>query len=72
PSLLFDSRKRRTTRLVEPDSVFLKKEGKQNRVKMIWFTPSSCAKDLTISEGTGATFLFNFHSRVSIYFHALF
>uniref|UniRef100_A0A453C1I7 Uncharacterized protein n=1 Tax=Aegilops tauschii subsp. strangulata TaxID=200361 RepID=A0A453C1I7_AEGTS len=33
---------------------------------------SSCAKDLTISEGTGATFLFNFHSRVSICFHALF
>jgi hypothetical protein len=26
--------------------------------------PSSCAKDLTISEGTGATFLFHFHSRV--------
>jgi len=56
----------------EPDSVFLKKEGKQNQVKMIWIAPSSCAKDLTISEGTGATFLFNFHSRVSISFHALF
>lgn len=56
----------------EPDSVFLKKEGKQNQVKMIWVAPSSCAKDLTISEGTGATFLFNFHSRVSICFHALF
>src|SRR5688572_32674953 len=56
----------------EPDSVFLKKEGKQNQVKMIWIAPSSCAKDLTISEGTGATFLFNFHSRVSICFHALF
>ena len=55
----------------EPDSVFLKKEGKQNQVKMIWVAPSSCAKDLTISEGTGATFLFNFHSRVSICFHAL-
>jgi hypothetical protein len=55
----------------EPDSVFLKKEGKQNQVKMIWITPSSCVKDLTISEGTGATFLFNFHSRVSICFHAL-
>ena len=38
----------------EPDSVFLKKEGKQNQVKMIWIAPSSCAKDLTISEGTGA------------------
>jgi hypothetical protein len=37
---------------------------------MIWVAPSSCAKDLTISEGTGAKFLFNFHSRVSIYFHA--
>lgn len=48
----------------EPDSVLLKKEGKQNQVKMIRITPSSCAKDLTISEGTGATFLFNFHSRV--------
>src|SRR3954463_12968689 len=47
-------------------------EGKQNQVKMIWVAPSSCAKDLTISEGTGATFLFNFHSRVSICFHALF
>lgn len=45
----------------EPDSVLLKKEGKQNQVKI---TPSSCAKDLTISEGTGATSLFNFHSRV--------
>src|SRR6185503_15350341 len=43
----------------EPDSVFLKKEGKQNQVKMIWVAPSSCAKDLTISEGTGATFPFN-------------
>ena len=31
----------------EPDSVLLKKEGKQNQVKMIWITPSSCAKDLT-------------------------
>jgi hypothetical protein len=39
---------------------------------MIWVAPSSCAKDLTISEGTRATFLFNFHSRVSICFHALF
>ena len=56
----------------EPDSVFLKKQGKQNQVKMIWVAPSSCAKDLTISEGTGATFLFNFHSIVSICFHALF
>ncbi|NP_039435.1 hypothetical protein OrsajCp078 (plastid) [Oryza sativa Japonica Group] len=35
---------------------------------MIWVAPSSCAKDLTISEGTGATFLFNFHSRVSYLF----
>jgi len=51
----------------EPDSVLLKKEGKQ--VKMIRITPSSCAKDLT---GTGATFLFNFHSRVPMCFHALF
>lgn len=33
-------------------------------------TPSSCAKDLTISEATGATSLFNFHSRVIMYFHA--
>ena len=56
----------------EPDWVFLKIQGKQNQVKMIWVAPSSCAKDLTISEGTGATFLFNFHSRVSICFHALF
>jgi hypothetical protein len=38
---------------------------------MIWVAPSSCAKDLTISEGTGANFFFNFHSRVSICFHAL-
>lgn len=53
----------------EPDSVLLKKEGKQNQVKMIWITPSSCAKDLTISEGT---FLFNFHSRVPMCFHTLF
>jgi hypothetical protein len=29
---------------------------------MIWVAPSSCAKDLTISEGTGATFLFNFQT----------
>jgi hypothetical protein len=56
----------------EPDSVLLKKEGKQNQVKMIGITPSSCAKDLTISEGTGATFLFHFHSRVPMCFHALF
>ena len=56
----------------EPDSVFLKKQGKQNQVKMIWVAPSSCAKDLTIFEGTRATFLFNFHSRVSICFQALF
>ncbi|KAK3153085.1 hypothetical protein QOZ80_2BG0167440 [Eleusine coracana subsp. coracana] len=56
----------------EPDSEFLKKQGKQNQVKMIWVTPSSCAKDLTISEGTEATFLFNFDSRVSVYFHAIF
>uniref|UniRef100_A0A453J5B4 Uncharacterized protein n=1 Tax=Aegilops tauschii subsp. strangulata TaxID=200361 RepID=A0A453J5B4_AEGTS len=39
---------------------------------MIWVASSSCAKDLTIFKGTGATFLFNFHSRVSICFHALF
>uniref|UniRef100_A0A453LHV1 Uncharacterized protein n=1 Tax=Aegilops tauschii subsp. strangulata TaxID=200361 RepID=A0A453LHV1_AEGTS len=65
--VLFDTGRRRTQH-----SVFLKKEGKQNQVKMIWVAPSSCAKDLTISEGTGATFLFNFHSRVSICFHALF
>jgi hypothetical protein len=57
---------------ITPDSVFLKKEGKQNQVKMIWIAPSSCAKDLTLYEETGATFLFNFHSRVSICFHALF
>lgn len=30
-----------------------------------------CAKDLTSSFGTGATSLFNFHSRVLICFHAL-
>ena len=56
----------------KPDSVFLKKEGKQNQVKMIRITPSSCAKNLTISEGTGATFILNFHSRVPMCFHALF
>ncbi|PIA28989.1 hypothetical protein AQUCO_06400040v1 [Aquilegia coerulea] len=56
----------------EPDSLLLKKERKQNQVKMIQYgsTPSSCAKDLTISEATGATSLFNFHSRVFMYFHA--
>jgi hypothetical protein len=54
----------------EPDLVFLKKDGMQNQFKMRWITPS-CAKDLTISEGTRATLLFNFHSRVSILFHAL-
>lgn len=54
----------------EPDSVFLKKEGKQNQVKMIWVAPSSCAKDLTISEGTGVTSLFHFHSRVLMSFRA--
>ncbi|KAF7065994.1 LOW QUALITY PROTEIN: hypothetical protein CFC21_072054, partial [Triticum aestivum] len=64
--VLFDTGRRRTRLGI------LKKEGKQNQVKMIWVAPSSCAKDLTISEGTGATFLFNFHSRVSICFHALF
>jgi hypothetical protein len=52
----------------EPDSVFLKKEGKQNQVKMIRITPSSCAKNLTISEGI----ILNFHSRVPMCFHALF
>ncbi|PIA29001.1 hypothetical protein AQUCO_06400052v1 [Aquilegia coerulea] len=55
----------------EPDSVLLKNERKQNQVKMIRYgsTPSSCAKNLTISEATGATSLFNFHSRVLMCFH---
>ena len=52
----------------EPDSVFLKKEGKQNQVKMIWVAPSSCAKDLTISEGTGATSIFPFQFKSSYVF----
>jgi hypothetical protein len=54
----------------EPDSIFLKTEGKQNQGKMIWIAPSSYAKDLTIFEGTRVTFLFNFHSRVYICFHS--
>ena len=32
----------------EPDSVFLKKEGKQNQVKMIGVAPSSCVKGLLL------------------------
>src|SRR5215469_994707 len=37
---------------------------------MIRINPSSCAKDFTISEGTGVTSLFHFHSRVLMCFHA--
>jgi hypothetical protein len=51
----------------EPDPVVLIK---QNQVKMIRINPSSCAKDLTISEGTGVPSLFHFHSRVLMSFHA--
>ena len=40
----------------EPDSVFLKKEGKQNQVKMIWIAPSSCAKDLPFPKELGLHF----------------
>jgi hypothetical protein len=40
----------------EPDSVFLRTEGKQNQGKMIWIATSSYAKDLTIFEGAGVTF----------------
>lgn len=37
----------------------------QNQVNMIWYgSPFSCAIDFTISQGTKAIFLFNFHSRV--------
>jgi len=55
----------------EPDSVFLKKN-REIRTKSRWYgsTLSSCAKDLTISEGTGVTSLFHFHSRVLMCFHA--
>jgi hypothetical protein len=65
--VLFDTGRRRTRLGI------IKKRGEAEQVKMIWITPSSCAKDLTISEGTGATFLFNFHSRVPIpmCFHAI-
>jgi hypothetical protein len=47
----------------EPDLVFLKKN-REIRTKSRGYgsTPSSCAKDLTISEETGVTSLF--HSRV--------
>lgn len=57
----------------EPDSVLLKKreEAEPSQDDTYGSTPSSCAKDLTISEGTGATSLFNFHSRVLMCFHAL-
>jgi hypothetical protein len=63
--VLFDTGRRRTRLGI------VKKRGEAEQVKMIWITPSSCAKDLTISEGTGATFLFHFHSRVSMCFHAI-
>ena len=65
--VLFDTGRRRTRLGI------VKKRGEAEQVKMIWITPSSCAKDLTISEGTGATFLFNFHSRVPmcLCFHAI-
>jgi hypothetical protein len=42
--VLFDTGRRRTRLGIG------KKEGKQNQVKVIWITPSSCAKDLTFSE----------------------
>lgn len=54
----------------EPDPVLLKKYRKQNQVKMIRINPFFCAKDLTISEGTGVPSLFHFHSRVLMCFHA--
>ena len=47
--VLFDTGRRRTRLGIG------KKEDKQNQVKI---TPSSCAKDLTISEGTGVEFYF--------------
>ncbi|KAI3750830.1 hypothetical protein L2E82_21685 [Cichorium intybus] len=37
---------------------------------MIRINPLFCAKDLTISEGTGVPSLFHFHSRVLMCFHA--
>ena len=48
----------------------LKKKNREIRTKSRWYgsTPPSCAKDLTISEGTGVTSLF--HSRVLMRFHA--
>ena len=53
----------------EPNSVFLK--NREIRTKSRWYgsTPSSCAKGLTISEGTVVTSLFNFHLRVLMCFH---
>lgn len=60
-SAYFDTGRRRN-RL----GIVKKKQRKQNQVKMIRINPFllRCAKDLTISEGTVATSLFNFHSRV--------
>ena len=52
----------------EPDSVFLKKQRNQNQVKMIRINPSSCAKDLTISEVTGVTSIFPFQFKSSYVF----
>jgi len=52
----------------EPDSVPFKNEGKQNKVKMIWITRIIAPKILPFFE---TTFLFNFHSKVSLCFHAL-
>ncbi len=56
----------------EPVSVFWNFKNREIRTKSRWYgsTPSSCAKDLTISEGTGVTSLFHFHSRVLMCFRA--
>jgi hypothetical protein len=56
--VLFDTGRRRTRFGI------VKKRGEAEPSQDDTDHPSSCAKDLTISEGTGATFLFNFHSRV--------
>jgi len=58
--VLFDTGRRRTRLGIGKK----RGEAEPSQDDTIRITPSSCAKDLTISEGTRATFLFNFHSRV--------
>lgn len=47
----------------------LKKEIR-TKSRWYWSTPSSCAKDLTIPEGTGVPSFFHFHSRILMCFRA--